>query len=186
MEEWRRIQLDMAARAELRPLGALPRFVAGVDAAFSRDGTRALAAVHALRSPFGAVLFDGMGIAHPLRCGIAVHMSVTLGVPGAGIGKSRLYGRHDEPGPAAGDAAPPWGPARPGDPIGWVLRTREKVRPVYVSPGHKADLASSLELARACLGGFRLPEPTRLADREVAAFKAALASQAAMDGPSLF
>jgi deoxyribonuclease V len=57
------------------------------------------------------------------------------------------------------------------DQIGWALRTRDKVRPVYVSVGHKADLDSALDLARGCLAGYRLPEPTRLADREAAAYK---------------
>lgn len=213
MEGWRRIQVDLASRAVFRPLRPLPRFVAGVDCALSRDqshalsaavvwdreartlvevahgsaplvhpylpgylgfreGPAALAALAALNHPFGALLCDGMGIAHPRRCGIAVQVAVTLDIPGIGIGKSRLYGRHEEPGPAAADAVPLWDPRARGEQIGWVLRTRARVRPIYVSPGHRADLETSLELAKACGGGLRLPEPTRLADREVAAFKA--------------
>lgn len=137
-----------------------------------REGPAVVDALGNLQTPFGAVLFDGMGIAHPRRCGIAVQVAVLLDVPGVGVGKSRLYGRHAEPGPIPGDAEP-LVDYKDGDaPIGWVLRTKAKTRPVYVSPGHRADLATSLALVKACLAGYRLPEPTRLADREVAAYKA--------------
>jgi deoxyribonuclease V len=209
MEEWRRVQEELASRVRIVPLRPLPRFVAGVDVAISRDGgsmlsaaviwdrelrapietahgeaplvhpyipgylgfregPAVLAAIRALRHPFGAILFDGMGAAHPRRCGIATQLAVTLDMPGIGVGKSRLFGTHREPGPLAGDAEPLMdGPEQ----IGWVLRTRDRVRPVYVSVGHRADLDSALDLAKGCLAGYRLPEPTRLADREVAAYK---------------
>jgi deoxyribonuclease V len=134
-----------------------------------REGPALLAAFRGVRSPFGAVLFDGMGRAHPRRCGIAVQMGVTLDVPAIGVGKSRLYGRHKEPGWAAGSSEPLWdGKER----IGIVLRTRDGVKPLYISVGHKADLATATELVLACRGGYRLPEPTRLADKEAARFKA--------------
>lgn len=215
-EEWRGIQLELAARARFHPLRPLPRYVAGVDCALSRDqghalsaavvwdreaeavveaahgsaplihpyipgylgfreGPAVLAALAALEHPFGALLCDGMGIAHPRRCGIAVQVGVALDIPCVGIGKRRLYGVHGEPGPEPGDAVPLRDPRADEEPIGWVLRTRAGVRPVYVSPGHRIDLDASLELAKACCAGLRLPEPTRLADREVAAFKARFA-----------
>lgn len=221
MEEWRRIQADLASRVVVRPLRPLPRMVAGVDSAISPDGSHILSAAivwdrelkaavavsHAsaplvhpyipgylgfregpavlealrgLRVPYEAVLFDGMGIAHPRRCGIAVQVAVTLDIPGIGVGKSRLYGTHREPGTLAGDAEPLWDGR---DQIGWVLRTRERVRPVYVSVGHKADLDSSRDLVMGCCAGYRLPEPTRLADREVAAFKAAWQAPVVSPGP---
>ena len=121
-----------------------------------------------LTVPFGAVLFDGMGKAHPRRCGIAVQMAVTLDVPGIGVGKTRLYGVHQEPGPEAGSAAPLMDR---DECIGMVLRTKNKVKPLYISVGHRADLETAVALVRACDGGYRLPEPTRLADREAARFK---------------
>lgn len=136
-----------------------------------REGPAVLAALSALRSPYGAILFDGMGRAHPRRCGIAVQVAVTLDRPGIGVGKSRLFGTHAEPGEKAGDAVP----LLDGEEVlGWVLRTRDRVRPVYVSVGHRADLASARDLVLACGAGYRLPEPTRLADREVAAYKRSL------------
>jgi deoxyribonuclease V len=133
-----------------------------------REGPAVLAAIGALRSPFGAVLFDGQGYAHPRRCGLAAHMAVTLDVPGVGVGKSRLIGTFDEPGAAAGSVAPL---VDAGEQIGLVLRTRDGVRPVFVSVGHKVDLASARELVMACVTRYRVPEPTRQADIEVAKLK---------------
>jgi deoxyribonuclease V len=86
-----------------------------------------------------------------------------------GVGKSRLYGRHREVGPEAGDREP----LRDKEEIlGMVLRTKPRVKPVYVSVGNLCDLDSALRAVEACLFGYRLPEPTRLADREAARFKA--------------
>ena len=134
-----------------------------------REAPALEAAFREVKSPFGLILFDGMGKAHPRRCGIAVHMGVTLGVPSAGVGKSRLYGRHREPGPGAGDREPL---LDEGEILGMVLRTKARVKPVYVSVGDLCDLDSALRAVEACLEGYRLPEPTRLADREAARFKA--------------
>jgi deoxyribonuclease V len=52
-----------------------------------------------------------------------------------------------------------------GEPIGWVLRTRANVRPVYVSPGHRVSLAAAVDLVLACTTRYRLPETTRYAHR---------------------
>ncbi len=117
------------------------------------------------------ILVDGHGSAHPRRLGIAAQLGVELERPTLGVGKSRLTGVYDEPGPNPGDATPLL--ARRGSPeiIGEVLRTRPGVLPVFVSPGHLADQATSLALVRASLRGYKLPEPTRLADRWAAYFR---------------
>jgi deoxyribonuclease V len=134
-----------------------------------REAPALEAAFREVKSPFGLALFDGMGLAHPRRCGIAVHMGVTLGLPSAGVGKSRLYGRHGEVGPEPGDREPL--SDRAGL-LGMALRTKARANPVYVSVGNLCDLDSALRAVDACLAGYRLPEPTRLADREAARFKA--------------
>jgi deoxyribonuclease V len=134
-----------------------------------REAPALEAAFRAVRGPFDFVLFDGMGKAHPRRCGIAVHLGVSLGVPAAGVGKSRLWGTHREPGPEPGDLEPLMDK---GERLGAVLRTKAKAKPVYVSVGNRCDLDSATAVVRACLAGYRLPEPTRLADREAARFKA--------------
>lgn len=109
------------------------------------------------------VMVDGQGIAHPRRLGVAAHLGLWLDTPTIGIAKSRLTGRHAEVGEQRGD----WVPLtdRGGEVIGAVLRSRTKVKPVFVSPGHRLSLDTSLQWVLRCLGATKLPEPTRLADR---------------------
>jgi len=110
------------------------------------------------------VMVDGQGIAHPRRLGVASHLGLWLDLPTIGVAKSRLCGRHTEPGPARGD----WTPLVDGpddEVIGAVLRSRVKVKPIFVSPGHRVSLSTALAWVTACLRRTKLPEPTRLADR---------------------
>ena len=113
------------------------------------------------------ILCDGHGYAHPRRFGLACHLGLWLDIPAIGVAKSRLTGSHDEPGPAKGDVA--WlladKGARPGERLGAVLRTRERVKPVYVSAGHRVSLRTAVALTLGCATRYRLPEPTRLADK---------------------
>jgi len=106
------------------------------------------------------LLVDGHGFAHPRRFGIACHLGLLLDVPAIGCAKSRLCGEHGEPGPKAGCRAEL---RNGGDVIGTVLRTRDGVKPVYVSVGHRIGLAEAAEWVLRCCRGLRLPEPTRLA-----------------------
>jgi deoxyribonuclease V len=133
-----------------------------------REGPAARQAVHALRHEFGAILFDGQGFAHPRRCGLAAHLAIELDRPGVGVAKSRLTGEFGQPPMKAGSTAP----LMDGEEhIGVVLRTRKGVRPVFVSVGHRVDLASAVKLVLACCTRYRIPEPTRQADIEVAKLK---------------
>jgi deoxyribonuclease V len=133
-----------------------------------REGPAIKQAVGALRHEFGAILFDGQGFAHPRRCGIASHLAIELDVSGVGVGKSRLIGEFADPASKAGSTAP----LMDGDEqIGVVLRTQKGIRPVFVSVGHRVDLDSAIELVLACCTCYRIPEPTRQADIEVARLK---------------
>ena len=134
-----------------------------------REGPALEAVIGKLTHPFGAICFDGQGIAHPRRCGVASHVGVRLDVPSVGIAKSVLCGEFDEPAQRAGATSPM---IHRGEVIGVALRTRAGVKPIYVSIGHRVDLASATSLALACATKFRIPEPTRLADIEVAKLKA--------------
>ncbi len=108
------------------------------------------------------VLCDGQGRAHPRRFGVACHLGVTTGLVSIGVGKSRLCGRHGEPGPNKGD----WSPLQDqGELIGAALRTRAGVKPVFVSVGHRIALERAIEVVLACTPRYRLPEPIRRADR---------------------
>ncbi len=133
-----------------------------------REGPAVKQAIRALKHEFGAILFDGQGGAHPRRCGIAAHLAIELDRPGIGVAKSRLIGTFGELALKAGSIAP----LMDGDEqIGAVLRTQKEIRPVFVSVGHRVDLASAIQLVLACCTRYRIPEPTRQADIEVAKLK---------------
>jgi len=106
------------------------------------------------------VLLDGQGLAHMRGLGLACHVGLWLGVPTVGCAKSRLVGEHREVAPERGRRATL---RYRGRIVGTVLRTRDGVKPVYVSPGHLADVRSSAALVLRCARRFRLPEPTRAA-----------------------
>jgi deoxyribonuclease V len=112
------------------------------------------------------ILFDGQGIAHPRRLGIASHMGLLLGMPTIGCAKSRLCGVHDEPGNRVGDWAE-LKDEKTSEVIGAVLRTREGVKPIFVSAGHMISLKNAIEVALGCLDRTRIPKPTREADKFV-------------------
>ncbi|MBZ0299910.1 MAG: deoxyribonuclease V [Anaerolineae bacterium] len=112
-------------------------------------------------------IFDGMGIMHPRRLGIASHMGLWLDHPTIGCGKTKLIGRYEEPGEHKGDRSPL---TYYGSQLGVVLRTRDRVKPVYISVGHRADLNTAVELILACTPRYRLPEPIRQAHNAAGKF----------------
>jgi deoxyribonuclease V len=203
------VQQQLAASVKVEPLPRRPHLVAGVDAAFSRDGGHCiggvvlwdleagatverhvafrklafpyvpgllsfreapalLAALRKLRRTPDVLLCDGHGLAHPRRFGIACHLGLLADLPSVGCAKSRLIGCHRDPAARRGARQPL---THRGECIGAVLRTRSGVKPVFVSVGHRCDLASAERLVLACAERYRLPEPTRLADQLVAAAK---------------
>jgi len=111
------------------------------------------------------VLFDGQGIAHPRRIGLAAHLGLWLDLPTIGCAKSRLYGHHAEPGSTKGDRTPLLDEHEPDSAIGSVLRTRTNVKPLFISPGHRIDVDRATGFVLRCCTRYRLPEPTRWAHR---------------------
>lgn len=106
---------------------------------------------------------DGHGIAHPRRLGIAAHFGVATGIPSIGVGRKILVG---EPRMALHDMRGAFTPLRDGrEQIGWLLRSKVGCLPLIVSPGHKVAMPSAPELVMRYVTAYRLPEPTRLADR---------------------
>jgi deoxyribonuclease V len=129
-----------------------------------------LPAVRALPVPPQLIMVDGQGLAHPRSFGIASHLGVALGLPAVGCAKSRLVGTYEEPGGKRGD----WSRlSHAGRVVGAVLRTRDGVKPVFVSVGHLIDLDSCIRAVLECGRGYRLPEPQRLAHALTARLKAA-------------
>jgi deoxyribonuclease V len=106
------------------------------------------------------VLYDGQGIAHPRSLGLASHMGLLLDLPSVGCAKKKLVGDFGEVGLKPGSITPL---TMEGRTIGAVIRTRRGVKPVFVSPGHRIDLESSIQLILKTCRGFRLPEPLRRA-----------------------
>lgn len=203
----RELQVRLREKVRITPLKKEPRYIAGVDAAFSadkvfaaaclyrfpelylieerssvrrlafpyvpgylafREGPAIMAALEGLSRKPDLMLVDGQGIAHPRGIGIASYLGLLTGIPAIGCAKSRLIGEYDEPGQKKGD----WSPLRfENNTVGAVLRTRDDTRPIFVSPGNKTDLHSSIRLVLACTGAFRIPEPLRCADMLSKKFK---------------
>lgn len=113
---------------------------------------------------------DGQGLAHPRRFGLACHLGVLTGIPSIGVGKTAFVGTFDEPGPQRGDSADL---VLDGEVVGCVLRTQYKVKPVFVSVGHRISLETATSLVLRLALRYRLPETTRAADQ---ACRAAMAS----------
>jgi len=220
--EARRLQTELAGRVQLVPLKQEPRFIAGLDCAFSGDGKRIFAAAVVLkvvgvrggasggpesfefehvetvtaeqqtRFPYipGLLSFreapvcleaagklgrqpdlfmiDGQGVAHPRRLGLAAHLGLFFDRPTIGCAKSRLIGTYGEPGPEKGAYSLLYDGQ---EVIGAVVRTRARVKPIFVSVGHKCRLEDAIRIALACSTRYRIPEPTRLAHQAVSRLK---------------
>lgn len=146
--------LDVALAEEPTSFPYIPGLLA------FREGSVVLAALERLRVEPDLLIFDGQGVAHPRRFGIAAHIGVLVDRPSIGCAKSRLCGKHDQPGQEKGSYALLCDDHQV---IGAIVRTRTGVKPVYISVGHKIDLARAIRYALGCCTHFRLPETTRLA-----------------------
>lgn len=125
-----------------------------------RETPSLLEAWEKLKTKPDVLMLDGQGIAHPRRFGIACHVGLLLDLPAIGCAKSILVGRFGELGLEAGSRSPL---IHRSEQVGVALRTKSKVSPVYVSPGHLIDLDSAVDLVLRSTGKYRQPEPTRQA-----------------------
>ena len=135
-----------------------------------REAPNVIQAFAKLENKPDIIMVDGHGIAHPRRMGIGAHLGVLLDLPTFGVAKQKLTGVFTEPGPERGNITP-LTDAKTGELIGEVIRSKDKVLPLFVSPGHRCDQATATRLTLACLRGYKLPEPTRLADHWAEQFK---------------
>lgn len=126
-----------------------------------REGPAIIAAISKLTIKPDVILVDGQGIAHPRGIGIASHLGVLLNLPAIGCAKTRLVGEFEEPGNRKGS----WSELTyEGRIVGAVVRTKDGVKPLFVSPGHKIDLDGAILVTLNCIGKYRIPEPLRCAD----------------------
>ncbi|MEU6576614.1 endonuclease V [Streptomyces sp. NPDC046805] len=126
-----------------------------------REIPTVLAALGALPCPPGLVVCDGYGLAHPRRFGLASHLGVLTGLPTIGVAKNPFTFTYDEPARARGSASPL---LADGEEVGRALRTRDAVKPVFVSVGHRVSLDNACAHTLALTPAHRLPETTRRAD----------------------
>jgi len=127
-----------------------------------REGPAILAALDHLTAAPDLLIFDGQGIAHPRRFGLASHLGLLLDIPSIGCAKTRLSGRYEEPHISKGS----YSYLKDGEEtIGAVARTRSKVKPLFVSIGYRINLHDSINIVLKCCPKYRLPETTRRADK---------------------
>ncbi len=127
-----------------------------------REAPAVLDALEKLTFAPDLLIFDGHGIAHPRRIGIASHIGLVVDLPSIGCAKRRLRGQYEEPGHERGSFTYL---THKGETVGAVVRTRTDVKPVFVSIGHRVDLPTAIHYVLACGGGYKLPETTRWAHK---------------------
>jgi deoxyribonuclease V len=126
-----------------------------------REIPTVLAALERLPCPPGLVVCDGYGLAHPRRFGLASHLGVLTGLPTIGVAKNPFTFTYDDPGTPRGSTSPLLAGT---EEVGRALRTRDGVKPVFVSAGHRVDLDGACAHTLALTPAYRLPETTRAAD----------------------
>jgi deoxyribonuclease V len=136
-----------------------------------REAPAILAVLRKLETEPDVCMFDGQGYAHPRRFGLASHVGLLIDRPSLGCAKSVLVGTFKMPLSSKESRTPL---LDNGECIGMAVRTRERVKPVYVSVGHRLSLEAAVEITLASTTRFRIPEPTRLADKLVALEKTRL------------
>lgn len=151
--------LELVERAVVRQDTRFP-YVPGLLS--FREAPPVIEALGRLRTAPDLILYDGQGIAHPRRFGIASHVGVLVDVPTIGVAKTRLIGTYREPPDDRGARAPL---VDHGETIGCVLRTKPNVKPLFVSVGHRVSLETAAAWVMACTTRYRLPETTRWAHR---------------------
>ena len=127
-----------------------------------RETPVAIKALEKLGNAPDLILCDGQGIAHPRRFGIACHIGLITNIPSVGVAKSLLVGKYGALGETRGSIAPL---IHRNEQVGVVLRTKDKIQPVYVSVGHKISIETAVDYVLQCTPKYRLPETTRLADK---------------------
>ncbi len=127
-----------------------------------REAPVILKALSLLDKPPDLIMVDGQGISHPRRLGIAAHIGVLADLPAIGVAKSVLCGKHEDPAIEKGNTAHL---IHKNEMIATVYRSRTAVSPIFISPGHRISHESAVAITAQCLTKYRLPEPTRLADK---------------------
>jgi deoxyribonuclease V len=160
---WPDLTLVDVAHARMRlPMPYIPGLLS------FREVPLALAAYERLTVQPDLIMVDGHGRAHPRRIGVACHLGILLDKPTLGCAKSLLVGKHEALPPERGNTAPL---IHLSEVVGYAVRTKTKVNPVYVSCGHRISAETAVRWVLDCVRGYRLPEPTRQAHLASNAFR---------------
>lgn len=127
-----------------------------------REGPAIIELINSLEKKPNVFLINAQGLAHPLYCGNASYVGVLTGKTTIGVATSNLCGEYEREPREVGEAVAMFYGERQ---VGWVLRSKEECRPIFVSPGHKIGLDSCLEVVKRCVVSHKLPEPLWLAHR---------------------
>jgi deoxyribonuclease V len=127
---------------------------------YFREGPMIVEALSRLETDPDLIIVQGHGTAHPHLCGIACHIGVDFAKPSIGCARRLLVGDHLPVGEAKGSHQPI---RLRGSEVGMAYRTKDSVKPLFISPGHLCDLQFAVKIVVQCLRGFRLPEPLRVA-----------------------
>ena len=127
-----------------------------------RETPVVIEALRKLKNLPDLIIYDGVGYAHPRRFGIACHIGVLSDIPTIGVAKALLTGQYEEPALERGSSSPI---VSRKEVIGYALRTREAVKPIFVSVGHRISLETAVDVVLQCSPKYRIPETTRVADK---------------------
>jgi deoxyribonuclease V len=150
------IELEVVSSTSQVTLPYIPGFLA------FREIPNLLLAYKKLKQKPDLIMVDGQGIMHPRRMGIGAHLGIVLNLPTIGIAKSKLVGEFHEPGLKKGDYTEVF---HKQEMIGYCLRSKDNIKPLFISPGHLCDMKDTLHITLNTLKKHKLPEPTRIADK---------------------
>lgn len=156
--------MDVLAQADGEGILGMPPFPYVPGLLAFRELPSVLNALEELPQKPDLVIVDGHGLAHPRRFGIACHLGVLTDIPTIGCAKSLLVGKKPDVGPEQGARAPL---ILDGSVVGYAVRTKAGVKPVFVSTGHRVSPETAVDIVLTCCCGYRLPEPTRAAHNAV-------------------
>lgn len=120
-----------------------------------REGSSIIKVYKKLKTKPDIILINGQGIAHPVFCGIASHVGVLLNVPSIGVAQTKLCGEFKEPKKVGESSVIIFKNKK----VGYAYKSQENCRPIFISPGHKVSLKTSLEIVKSTIKNHKLPEP---------------------------
>lgn len=150
-------EIEVAHWVSPVPLPYIPGFLG------FREIPNLLNAYKKLKNKPDLIMVDGHGIMHPRGLGIASHLGIMLNIPTIGVAKKKLFGVYEEPDVVKGSYSPVYIPKQNVH-IGFALQSKDKVKPIFVSPGHLCNFEDALSMTLTTLKKHKLPEPTRVAD----------------------